>query len=61
MKQLVSLFLFSTIFSLHLFASPGGGYRIEVEIQNFEGDTLELGYYFGKSQYLKDTTLINNG
>lgn len=61
MKQLVSLFLFSTIFCLQVFASPGTGYRIEVEIQHFEGDTLELGYYFGKAQYLKDTMLINNG
>ncbi len=38
-----------------------GGYRIEVELQHFEGDTLLLGYYFGKSQFLKDTAAINRG
>ena len=42
-------------------ASPAGGYRIEVEIQHYTGDTLKLGYYFGKAQYLKDTSLVNQG
>lgn len=39
----------------------GNGYRIEVELQHYAGDTLKLGYYFGKAQYLKDTTVINKG
>lgn len=37
------------------------GYRIEVELQHYAGDTLKLGYYFGKAQYLKDTALVNKG
>ena len=53
-------FIFS--FSYTSFASvPPGGYRIEVELQNFDGDTLLLGYYFGKSQYLKDTAILEKG
>lgn len=43
------------------FAGSKNGYRIEVEIQNFEGDTLLLGYYFGKAQYLKDTAVLEKG
>ena len=39
----------------------GSGYRIEVELQHYTGDTLKLGYYFGKAQYLKDTAIINKG
>jgi thiol-disulfide isomerase/thioredoxin len=42
-------------------SSSQAGYRIEVEIQNYPGDTLKLGYYFGKAQYLKDTAIINQG
>lgn len=54
-------FLFS--FSITAFSSSplNGGYRIEVELQNFDGDTLLLGYYFGKAQYLKDTSGIIKG
>ena len=62
MRRLLSYFSFSIILSAHLLASnPTGGYRIEVEIQHFTNDTLELGYYFGKSQFLKDTTVIDKG
>src|SRR5687768_4648244 len=42
-------------------ATDNGGYRIEVELQNFDGDTLLLGYYFGKAQYLKDTSALTKG
>lgn len=38
-----------------------GGYRIEVQLDHYTGDTLKLGYYFGKAQYLKDTALLVNG
>jgi thiol-disulfide isomerase/thioredoxin len=62
MRQLISLFILSIACLTSLSASGyGGGYRIEVEIQNFAGDTLELGYYFGKAQFLKDTTLLDKG
>ena len=36
------------------------GYRIETELKNFDGDTLLLGYYFGKAQYIKDTAIVNS-
>ncbi|HSF89911.1 MAG TPA: DUF4369 domain-containing protein, partial [Saprospiraceae bacterium] len=62
MRVLVSLLLFSFIYiGSTLATNPEGGYRIEVQIQNYAGDTLKLGYYFGKSQYLKDTALVNQG
>ena len=59
MRIIITLFVFSFLFSFAAWASgPEGGYRIEVQCQNYDGDTLKLGYYFGKSQYLKDTALI---
>jgi thiol-disulfide isomerase/thioredoxin len=42
-------------------SSSSGGYRIEVELQHFSGDSLFLGYYFGKAQYLKDTATLQKG
>ena len=57
---LVGIF-FSFFLSSNSALSFHGGYRIEVELQNFEGDTLLLGYYFGKSQYLKDTAVLEKG
>lgn len=33
----------------------GQGYNIKLDLQNFEPDTVFLGYYFGGSQYIKDT------
>ena len=49
--------------TLPLFATASSetGYRIEVQLNHFHEDTLLLGYYFGKAQYLKDTAVINNG
>jgi thiol-disulfide isomerase/thioredoxin len=61
MQRIASLIFFLGVFVSTAFAGNGGGYRIEVELQHYTGDTLKLGYYFGKSQYLKDTTLINKG
>ena len=62
MRIIITLFVFSFLFSFAAWASgPEGGYRIEVQCQNYDGDTLKLGYYFGKSQYLKDTALVNQG
>ncbi|HZV71589.1 MAG TPA: redoxin domain-containing protein [Saprospiraceae bacterium] len=60
------LLVFSCVLSVFVSnlsaASPvGSGYRIEVEIQHFNGDSLFLGYYFGKAQYLKDTAIIEKG
>lgn len=54
--------------SLLVFTSPALstdpahlGFRIEVQLDHFDGDTLLLGYYFGKAQFLKDTAAINKG
>ncbi len=62
MRQLISVFTFIFCFTALTFAgTPEGGYRIEVAVQHYTGDTLKLGYYFGKSQYLKDTALVKQG
>ncbi len=60
MRKITTLIFF--LLATASFALAGsGGYRIEVELQHYTGDTLMLGYYFGKAQYLKDTTFINKG
>jgi len=62
MRIIVSLLFFHFfIFGPLSAAEEGNGYRIEVQIQNYPGDSLMLGYYFGKAQYLKDTALIAQG
>lgn len=60
MRKFITLFYFLFAISTFVF-SEGAGYRIEVELQHYTGDTLKLGYYFGKAQYLKDTAIINKG
>ena len=32
-------------------------YQIKVEIDNYEGDTIILGYYLGENQYVRDTAV----
>lgn len=59
MQRITTLLFFLLAWSGISFA--GSGYRIEVELQHYTGDTLKLGYYFGKAQYLKDTAIINKG
>jgi thiol-disulfide isomerase/thioredoxin len=60
-------FILNIIFFLSLFipsisaTTPTGGYKIEVELQHNTGDSLLLGYYYGKAQYLKDTAIIDKG
>ncbi len=59
-----SLLFFCCLFIwglLPLSGQSNGGYRIEVAIDNFDGDTLLLGYYFGRSQYLQDTAVLQKG
>ena len=60
LRKISTLVLFLVALVSAAFAGSGG-YRIEVELQHYTGDTLKLGYYFGKAQYLKDTTIINKG
>ena len=62
MRFLLSTALFLLISISSVKASPGTpGYRIDVQLANYAGDTLKLGYYFGKSQYVRDTTLLQQG
>ena len=62
MRLLFLLGLLLSFYSASLQAGTAeGGYRIEVEMKNFDGDTILLGYYFGKAQYLKDTAALNKG
>lgn len=56
-----SFFLSSWLSSVSASALTSGGYRIEVTLQHYQGDSLFLGYYFGKAQYLKDTALLEKG
>jgi hypothetical protein len=60
MRKFTTLFFFLIAMTSFAFGE-GGGYRIEIELQHYTGDTLKLGYYFGKAQYLKDTTVVNKG
>lgn len=62
MRQFFTLLtLIFCLTTMALAGNPEGGYRIEVAVQHYTGDTLKLGYYFGKSQYLKDTALVKQG
>jgi hypothetical protein len=62
MRLILSIVYFWILFSgIALASTPNGGYRIEIEMKNFTGDSLRLGYYFGKAQYIKDTAIINKG
>ncbi|MEP6793600.1 MAG: DUF4369 domain-containing protein, partial [Saprospiraceae bacterium] len=56
-----SFFLSSWLSSVSASALSSGGYRIEITLQHYQGDSLFLGYYFGKAQYLKDTALLEKG
>src|SRR5688572_25708712 len=58
--NLLSWFVISSSFATSTLPVKEG-YRIEVELEHFEGDTVLLGYYFGKSQYLKDTAIVAKG
>jgi peroxiredoxin len=52
-----------TIFSLAFFFSVHAqdGYKIEVELEDFEKDSLFLGFFYGNNQYLKDTAVVSGG
>ena len=36
------------------------GYNIKIKLDNYNFDTLYLGNYYGSSQYIKDTAIINS-
>lgn len=55
-QLLICLFMFQVALDLQ-----AQEYEIEVNIDNFEGDTLLLGYYFVDKQYLQDTAYRVDG
>lgn len=42
-------------------ASYSQAYRIDVQLKSFDQDSMFLAYYYGNSQYLKDTAVLENG
>lgn len=59
MRNILTLFLFSLLFSTASMAADG--YRIEVELEGFSEKEAYLAYYFGNSQYIKDTAQVTDG
>lgn len=57
----IALFFAFTLFSALSARGGDPGYRIEVTLAHADHDTLRLAYYFGKSQYLKDTAILEKG
>ena len=47
------------LFTFYLPAQSTDGYRIEIGIDNYEGDTVFLGYRRGEKVYSKDTIAVN--
>ena len=37
------------------------GYSIKVKLEDYDKDTLHLGYYYGDKQYLTDTAIVKKG
>lgn len=63
MKQVVLSLLFATpvVFSIPVAAQQSEGYRIEVRIDNWEGDVLYFGYRRGEKIYSRDTVVFSEG
>jgi len=57
LKLCITLF-FTLLFSLNGLSAQ---MEIEVEINDYPGDTLYLGYYYANKQYFYDTAVVNNG
>lgn len=58
MKKII-LTIFSLAFFFNVHAQDG--YKIEVELEDFEKDSLFLGFFYGNNQYLKDTAVVSGG
>ncbi|MEM7104967.1 MAG: DUF5106 domain-containing protein [Bacteroidota bacterium] len=62
MKEKIQFYL-SFIFCFIAFSAlstPDDGYRIEIKINNFNKDTIYLGYHLGSKQYIQDTIPIDS-
>ena len=53
--SLIPLFLFAINVS---FAADG--HKITVKLDNYDKDTLLLGYHYGEKQYIRDTVILNS-
>ena len=54
--------IFNFLLLCFLVSSLGAqGYSIKVKLENYDKDTLHLGYYYGDKQYLTDTAFSENG
>ncbi len=56
--QIWTSFLFFVLLSFGLQAQAG--YDIKIKANNYDYDTLVIGYKFGKQQYIKDTLVSSN-
>ncbi|MFZ4401423.1 MAG: thioredoxin-like domain-containing protein [Bacteroidales bacterium] len=54
-----SLFFALLLASFYSFGQKDG-YNIKIKLDNYNFDTLYLGNYYGSSQYIKDTAIINS-
>ena len=46
---------------MSIFANAQSGYKIDIKLNNYNNDTLLLGYYLGDKQFVKDTAISHNG
>jgi peroxiredoxin len=51
------IFLFILPFIIGSSFANGQGYQIDIQLDNYDKDSVFLAYYFGNSQYLKDTAI----
>lgn len=56
----ITLFAVLSLTILSMAFSQNQGYKINVKIDGLSNDTLLLGYYYGKYQYVRDTILLDN-
>jgi thiol-disulfide isomerase/thioredoxin len=54
------LYLISCLFVFSIGVISAQGYRIEVRLMDFPGDTITIGHRFNASFIPKDTTILNN-
>lgn len=53
--------LLAVLCSLSVLSMAQTGYQIKVQVDNYDHDTLYLGFYYGDKQYLKDTAILAKG
>jgi len=61
MLKIIRKSLFYTLLLVSLCTySQKQGYTIKIKLDNYKFDTLYLGNYYGSSQYIKDTAILNS-